>query len=166
MKTVQSLMETKTLIETLDALTSGFSLVKFVEVEKVEGIEFDVPYYKDNYWFKDKFYTFRLTDKKVPENRLINPLRVRLYHDEGCVAVYELTAGPLIYLVEIWKDRGKRTDLEMVKLHYYSFGDEKPKEEPLGYVRVGSYSIIGLMAEKQACELIELLVKKGWRVGL
>jgi len=166
MKTVNALMGTKTLIENLENIISGFSLAKFVETSKAEGFEFDVPYYKENYSFKDKHYIFRLTDKKVPENKLINPLRVRLYHDEGCVAVYELTAEPLIYLVEIWKDRGKRTDLEMIRLHYYSFGDEKPKEEPLGYVRVGSYSIIGLMAEKQACELIELLVKKGWRVGL
>jgi hypothetical protein len=107
MKTMKALMGTKTLIETLDALTSGFSLVKFVEVERAEGFEFDVPYYKDNYSFKGKFYTFRLTDKKVPEDKLINPLRVRLYHDEGCVAVYELTAEPLIYLAEIWKDRGQ-----------------------------------------------------------
>jgi hypothetical protein len=166
MKTMQALMGTKTLKEVLDVIASGFTMAKFKEVEQVEGFEFDIPYYKENYSFKDKYYTFRLTDKQVPENKLINPLRVRLYHDEGCVAVYELTVEPLIYLVETWKDRGRKTYLEMVKLHYYSFGNEKPKEEPLGYVKVGSYSIIGLMAEKQACELIELLVKKDWRVGL
>jgi hypothetical protein len=166
METMQALNGTKTLIETLEEITSGFTMAKFVETSKVEGVEFDIPYFKENYSFKDKYYTFRLTDKQVSENKLINPLRVRVYHDEGYVAVYELTAEPLIYLVEIWTNRGRKTYLEVVKLHYYSFGGEKPKEEILGYVKVGSHSIIGLMAERQACELIELLIKKGWRVGL
>lgn len=166
METMQVLKETKVLIETLEEITSGFTMAKFVKTSEVEGFEFDIPYFKENYSFKNKYYTFRLTDKKVPESKLINPLRVRVYHDEGYVAVYELTVEPLIYLVEIWKNRGRKTYLEAVKLHYYSFGSEKPKEELLGYVKVGSHSIIGLMAERQACELIEMLIKKGWKVRL
>ncbi len=151
-------------LETLGAITSG---VRFVDVADIGGVEFDIPYFKDHYSFKDTYYTFRLTDKLVREDKLINRERVRLCSDEGYVAVYELTtAEPLIYLIEVWKDRGKKTYLEAVKLRYYSFGNEKPKEEPLGYIKVGSRSAIGLVAEKQACELIELLVKKDWRVAL
>ncbi len=152
-------MKTLTLLETLSDL-------RLVKVAEVGGVEFDIPYFKNHYSFKDTFYTFRLTDKKVREDKFINAERVRLCSNEGCVAVYELTVEPLIYLIEIWKDRGKKTYLETVKLRYYSFGDEKPNEEPLGYIKVGSRSAIGLLAERQACELIEGLVKKGWRVDL
>ncbi len=149
----------KTLLETLSDL-------RLVEVAGVSGVEFDIPYFKNHYSFKDTFYVFRLTDKQVWEDELINAERVRLCSDERCVAVYELTAEPLIYLIETWKDRGKKTYLEAVKLRYYDFGNEKPNEEHLGYIKVGSRSAIGLVAERQACELIELLVKKDWRVDL
>ncbi len=152
-------MKTLTLLETLSDL-------RLVKVAEVGGVEFDIPYFKNHYSFKDTFYTFRLTDKQVREDKLINAERVRLCSNEGCVAVYELTVEPLIYLIEIWKDRGKKTYLETVKLRYYSFGNEKPNEKPLGYIKVGSRSAIGLVAERQACELIEGLVKKDWRVHL
>jgi len=151
-------MAVKIVAEVLDAVLEP--------VSQADGFEFDVPYFKDHYSFKDTYYTFRLTDERVREDKLINAERVRLCSDEGCVAVYELKTEPLIYLIEVWKDRGKKTFLQAVKLRYYSFGSETPKEEPLGYVKVGSRSLIGLVAEKQACELIELLIKSGWRVGL
>ena len=67
--------------------------------------------------------------------------------------------------IELRGRRGKRVNLEMVRLRYY-FGEEEPDKESLGYIRIGSDSIIGLMTDKQVCELIEKLVRKGWRVGL
>ncbi len=154
-------------MKTLEPLSD----LRLVKVAEVGGVEFDIPYFKNHYSFKDTFYTFRLTDnrltdKQVREDKLINAERVRLCSDEGCVAVYELTVEPLIYLIEAWKDRGKKTYLEVVKLRYYSFGNEKPNEEPLGYIKAGSRSAIGLLAERQASELIEGLVKKDWRVDL
>jgi len=148
------------LLQTLEVITSDFLMAKFVEVAKVEGFEFVLSYYS-----KPKHYTFRITETRVPSNKLLNFLRVRLYHDRWCAAVYELKNEAFIYLVEIWKDRGKRTDLEMVRLHY-DFGENDPNKETLGCVRVGSYSIIGLMTEKQACELIEKLVREGWGASL
>ncbi len=151
-------------MKTLETLSD----LRLVKVAEVSGVEFDIPYFKNHYSFKDTFYTFRLTDNRltVREDKLINAERVRLCSDEGCVAVYKLTVEPLIYLIEAWKDRGKKTYLEAVKLRYYSFGNEKPNEEPLGYIKIGSRSAIGLLAERQACELIEMLVKKDWRVDL
>jgi len=158
---MKALAEHKALLETLSAITSDFLMAKFVEVAEVEGFEFVVPYYS-----KHKHYTFRITEKKVPPNKLENFLRVRLYDGGWCVAVYELKDEPLIYLVEIWKNRGKKTYLEMVRLHYY-FGEDEPDKETLGYIKVGSGSVIGLMTEKQACELIDVLAKvKNWRVCL
>lgn len=144
----------------------GLSLDSFREVSQVEGFRFDIPYFKNHYSFKDVQYGFRLTDGQVRSGGFINYERVRLCSDGWCVAVYELTAEPLVYLIEAWKDRGRKTFLQVVKLRYYNFGNEKPKEEPLGYIKVGSRSVIGLISEKEACELIEKLIRQGWRVSL
>ncbi|MFZ8863423.1 MAG: hypothetical protein ACO2PP_23360 [Thermocrinis sp.] len=158
---MKTLTDAKVLLETLEAITSEFLMAKFVEVADVEGFEFRVPLYS-------KYYEFKRAEEGVPFKKLINHLRVRLYSDEGCVAVYGLKDEPFIYLVEIELRgrRGKRVNLEMVRLHYY-VGEEEPDREPLGYIRVGSDSIIGLMADKQACELIDVLARfKNWRVCL
>jgi hypothetical protein len=158
---MKTLAEAKVLLETLGAITSDFLLAKFVEVVEVEGFEFRVPLYSKHYMFKQ-------AEEGVPFNKLINYLRVRLYSDEGCVSVYELKDEPFIYLVEIELRgrRGKRVNLEMVRLRYY-FGEEEPDKEPLGYIRVGSDSIIGLMTNIQACDLVDVLARlKNWRVCL
>jgi len=154
---VEKLAEIKTVKETLEAITSGFLMAKFVEVAEAEGVELKVSYYS-------RYYTFRMADEKVRSNKLINSLRVRLYCDEGVVAVYEIKDEP-VYLVEIWKDRGRNTYLEMIRLHYY-YGEDEPDKEPLGYISVDSHSIIGLMVKKDVCELIEVLIEKGWKVDL
>jgi len=144
----------------------GLSLDSFRAVSQADGFEVDIPHFRNHHAFKNIYYGFRLTDDKVRDERLVNILRVRLYGDDGCVAVYELKTEPLVYLVEVWKDRGKKTYLEIVKLRYYDFGSDEPQEEPMGYIKVGSHSVIGLISEKKACELIEKLIKHGWRVGL
>jgi hypothetical protein len=54
----------------------------------------------------------------------------------------------------------------MVRLRYYS-GEGEPDREPLGYIRVGSDSIIGLMTDRQASDLIDVLVRReNWRLRL
>ncbi len=158
---MRTLTEHKVLLETLGAITSDFLMAKFVEVAEVEGFEFKVPLYS-------KYYMFKQAEEDVPFNKLINHLRVWLHSDEGCVSVYELKDEPFIYLVEIeLRGRiGKRVNLEMVRLRYYS-GEEEPDREPLGYIRVGSDSIIGLMTDIQASELVDVLARfKNWRVRL
>jgi hypothetical protein len=158
---MKTLTEAKVLLETLKAITSDFLLAKFVEVAEVEGFEFRVPLYS-------KYYVFKQAEGNVPFNKLINHLRVWLYSDEGYVFVYELKDEPFIYLVEIELRRrtGGRVNLEMVRLRYY-VGEEEPDRETLGYIRVGSDSIIGLMADRQACELVDVLARfKNWRVCL
>jgi hypothetical protein len=131
-----------------------------IAVAGANGVKLTVPYYT-------KSYTFRPVDKdKVHESKVINFLRVRLINERWHVAVYELKEEPLVYLIEMWKDRGKKTFLEMLRLRYYSFGKETPDEELLGYIKVGSYSIISLITEKQASLLIEKLIKDCWRVDL
>jgi len=158
---MKALKEHKTLLETLSAITSDFLMAKFVEVAEVEGFEFKVPLYS-------KYYMFKKAEENVPFNKLINHLRVWLYSDEGCVSVYGIKDEPFIYLVEIeLRGRmGKRVNLEMVRLRYY-VGEEEPDREPLGYIRVGSDSIIGLMTGRQACDLVDVLARfKNWRVRL
>jgi len=140
-------------------LLSSFETAGFVAVAEANGVELTVPYYT-------KPYAFRIVEGNVSENKVINYLRVRLINDKWHVAVYELKGEPLIYLIEAWKDRGKKTFLEMLRLRYYSFGKETPDEELLGYIKVGSHSVIGLATEKQASLLIEKLIKDGWRVDL
>ncbi len=159
---MRKLTEHKALLETLGAITSDFLMAKFVEVAEVEGFVFKVPLYS-------KHYMFKKAEEDVSFNKLINHLRVWLYSDEGCVSVYELKDEPFIYLVEI-ELRGsigkRRVNLEMVRLRYYS-GEEEPDREPLGYIRVGSDSIIGLMTDIQASELVDVLARfKNWRVRL
>jgi hypothetical protein len=127
------------LLQTLEAITSDFLMAKFVEVAEVEGLEFKVPLYS-------KYYMLKQAEGTVPYDKVLNSLRVRLYSDEGCVSVYGIKDEPFIYLVEVeLRGRmGKGANLEMVKLHYY-VGEDEPDREPLGYIRVGSDSIIGLI---------------------
>jgi len=149
------------LLQILEAITSDFLMAKFVEVAEVEGFEFKAPLYS-------KYYMFKQAEGTVPYDKVLNSLRVRLYSDEGCVSVYELKDEPFIYLVELeLRGRiGKRVDLEMVKLRYY-VGEDEPDREPLGYIRVGSDSIIGLMTDIQASDLIDVLARReNWRLRL
>ncbi|MFZ8787873.1 hypothetical protein [Thermocrinis sp.] len=158
---MKALTEAKALLETLKAITSDFLMAKFVEVAEVEGFEFKVPLYS-------KYYEFKQTEERVPYDKVLNSLRVRLYSDEGCVSVYGIKDEPFIYLVEVeLRGRiGKRVNLEMVKLHYY-VGEDEPDREPLGYIRVGSDSIIGLMTDRQACDLVDVLARfRNWMVCL
>jgi hypothetical protein len=158
---MKALTEAKTLLETLEAITSNFLMAKFVEVAEVEGFEFKVPLYS-------KYYEFKQTEERVPYDKVLNSLRVWLYSDEGCVSVYEIKDEPFIYLVEIeLRGRiGKRVNLEIVKLYYY-VGKDEPDRKPLGYIRVGSDSIIGLMTDIQASKLVDVLARfRNWRVRL
>jgi hypothetical protein len=163
---MRKLTEHKVLLETLSAITSDFLMAKFVEVAEVEGFEFKVPHY-------GKYYMLEKIDKEnVPYIELIrkkiNHLRVRLWCDEGIVFVYELKDEPFIYLVEILP-RGcedKAVYLNLIKLHYY-VGEEEPDREEMGYIRVGSDSIIGFMTDFHASDLVDVLARfKNWRVSL
>jgi hypothetical protein len=149
------------LLQALEAITSDFLMAKFVEVAEVEGFEFRVPLYS-------KYYMFKKAEGNVPYAKVLNFPRVQLYSDEGCVFVYGLRDEPFIYLVEIGPRgrMGKRVNLEMVELHYY-VGEDEPDREPLGYISVGSDSIIGLMTDIQASDLIDVLARReNWRLRL
>jgi len=153
------------LLQTLEAITSDFLLAKFVEVAEIEGFEFKVPHYS-------KYYMLEQIEENVPYREIIrktiNHLRVRLWCDEGIVFVYELKGERFIYLVEILPRRSedKAVYLNLIKLHYY-VGEEEPDREEMGYIRVGSDSIIGFMTDFQTSNLIDTLTRsKNWQIAL
>jgi hypothetical protein len=143
-------------------------LPELIEVSKLVGFEFDIPYFKNHYSFKNIYFTFRPTNKQV--RKFVNTERVSLCSSEEIgaisVAVYDFTPEVCVSLIEVWKNRGKKTYLEAVKLRYYDFGKEEPTEKVLGHIKVGSASFIGLMAKSEASKLIEALVRSGWQVYL
>jgi hypothetical protein len=159
MRVVVENKDLQDVLDTLALLTSDFITEKFRKADDLEGLEFSTFPIRRYFIFKPHHYggiTYAV------EHRIT---LIRYYDFSGVkVRISDIPEGNTdAFLVEVGDGSGDDLYYELVELHYYT-GEEEPDKEPLGYVRVRSNSYVGILGIKHTYDLIDALVRNGWKV--